>query len=140
MTAELTRLCVTNDLYVFANASGNLNPMHLSTEDGDADGTVEAVAASMWLGARLSPVLGNHLLGPGTLYRGQSLRFMGRVLAGDEATENVTITELTEDGGVRLETWGNAPTARVSPRAWLRSDCHPPTPPATWATWATCPA
>ncbi|MEL6598435.1 MAG: bifunctional enoyl-CoA hydratase/phosphate acetyltransferase [Pseudomonadota bacterium] len=109
MTAELTRLCVTDDLYVFANASGNLNPMHLPTHDGDGDGVAEAVAPSMWLAALISAVLGNHLPGPGTLYRAQSLRFSGRVQAGEEVTAKVKITALNEDGGVVLDTWVELP-------------------------------
>lgn len=104
MSAELTRLCVTDDLYVFANASGNLNPMHLPKQDGDGDGAVEAVAPSMWLGALISAVIGNHLPGPGTLYRQQSLRFLERIHAGEEVTARVKITSLTEDGHVFLET------------------------------------
>jgi len=105
MTAEITRLCVPDDLYVFAHASGNLNPMHLPEEDGDGDGATEAVAPSMWLGAVLSAVLGNQLPGPGTLYRAQSLRFLGRVVAGESITAKVRITELTADGVVKLDTW-----------------------------------
>lgn len=105
MTAELSRLCVTDDLYVFANASGNLNPMHLPKQDGDGDGAVEAVAPSMWLGALISAVIGNHLPGPGTLYRQQSLRFLDRVHAGEEITAKVIITAFTPDGHVLLDTW-----------------------------------
>ena len=103
MTAELTRLCVTDDLYVFANASGNLNPMHLPSYDGNGDGVLEAVAPSMWLAALLSAVLGNHLPGPGTLYRTQSLRFLDRVHAGEVVTAKVEITALNGDGGVLFD-------------------------------------
>ena len=44
MSAEITHLCRAEDFYVFANSSGNMNPMHLPREDGDGDGTPEAVA------------------------------------------------------------------------------------------------
>jgi hypothetical protein len=37
-TAELRRLCTADDLFVFANSSGNHNPMHLPHRDGDGDG------------------------------------------------------------------------------------------------------
>jgi phosphate butyryltransferase len=115
MTAEVTRLCVPDDLYVFAHASGNLNPMHLPREDGDGDGAPEAVAPSMWLAAVLSAVLGNHLPGPGTLYRSQSLRFLGRVAEGESVTAKVRITALSDDGIVTLDTWiERADGARVA--------------------------
>jgi phosphate butyryltransferase len=63
--ASIKRVCTANDLYIFAHASGNLNPLHLPSEDGgDAK---EAVAPSMWVGALVSSVLGNILPGAGTL-------------------------------------------------------------------------
>lgn len=105
MEAENTRLCVADDLYVFAHASGNLNPMHLPREDGDGDGEPEAIAPSMWLGALLSSVLGNQLPGPGTLYKRQDLRFLGRAHAGDTVTAKVRLTALGDDQSATFETW-----------------------------------
>ena len=78
MQASQTRVCLWDDLYVFANASGNLNPMHLPKEDGDGDGAPEAVAPGMWVASLISGVLGCKLPGPGTLYHAQTLRFVGR--------------------------------------------------------------
>ncbi|MEM1307508.1 MAG: MaoC/PaaZ C-terminal domain-containing protein, partial [Pseudomonadota bacterium] len=92
-TAELRRLCVADDLYVFAHASGNRNPMHLPNHDGDADGELEAIAPGMWVAAQISAVLGNSLPGPGTLYRSQTLRFVDRAIAGDELITRVRLTE-----------------------------------------------
>ncbi|MEE4118074.1 MAG: bifunctional enoyl-CoA hydratase/phosphate acetyltransferase [Paracoccaceae bacterium] len=104
MTAETRRVCLADDFYVFANASGNLNPLHLPREDGDGDGIPEAVAPSMWVAALISSVLGNQLPGPGTLYCAQSLRFVGRAHAGDELIATVTVTEIGDDGIVTLAT------------------------------------
>ncbi|ODR95773.1 enoyl-CoA hydratase [Methyloceanibacter stevinii] len=75
-TESVKRVCTANDLYVFAHASGNLNPLHIPDDDDHDDH--EAVAPSMWVGALISSVLGNVLPGPGTLYRSQSLRFLDR--------------------------------------------------------------
>ncbi|SFJ39408.1 bifunctional enoyl-CoA hydratase/phosphate acetyltransferase [Celeribacter neptunius] len=91
MEAENRRLCVADDLYVFAHASGNLNPMHLPKEDGDQDGKPEAVAPSFWVGSLISAVLGNNLPGPGTLYKSQNLTFHGRAHAGDELVAKVKL-------------------------------------------------
>ena len=113
MEATATRLCVADDLYVFAHASGNLNPMHLPREDGDGDGEPEAVAPSMWLGALISSVLGNRLPGPGTLYRSQTLRFVGRAHAGDEVTVGVRLTGKGEGRVARFDTWVDGPHGRV---------------------------
>ena len=103
-TAELVRLVTIDDLYVFASASGNHNPMHLPKEDGDGDGHPEAVAPGMFVASLISAVLGMKLPGPGTLYRTQSLTFHDRAHAGDELVTRVTVTDLAEDGTVTLAT------------------------------------
>ena len=103
--AEICRVVNANDLYIFAHASGNLNPMHIPDIDRDGDGQKdEAVAPSMWVGALVSAVLGNVLPGPGTLYRSQSLSFAGRAHIGDTLTIRVEVTEKAPDGVVRMST------------------------------------
>ena len=91
--ASISRVLTTNDLIVFAHASGNLNPIHLPELDGDGDGKPEAVAPSMWVGSLFSAVLGNILPGIGSLYQGQTLRFHGRVKIGDAITVTVRVRE-----------------------------------------------
>ena len=103
-TAEITRLCTADDLYVFANASGNFNPMHLPKHDGDGDGVVEAIAPSMWSGSLISAVLGNQLPGPGTLYLSQSLDFVGRAHVGEELRACVEVTEKLGENAVVFAT------------------------------------
>jgi len=98
--AVIKRVCSANDLYVFAHASGNLNPLHLP----ESEGSGEAVAPSMWVGALVSAVLGNLLPGPGTLYKTQSFRFLDRVHVGDELTITVRVAEKRPGNAVVLET------------------------------------
>ncbi|MCE8008371.1 bifunctional enoyl-CoA hydratase/phosphate acetyltransferase [Aestuariivita sp.] len=105
MEASETRTCRADDLYVFANASGNLNPMHLPKEDGDGDGAPEAVAPGMWVASLISAVLGCKLPGPGTLYHSQMLRFPGRAHAGDTLTARVRLTAKGPGRLVTFETW-----------------------------------
>ncbi|MCT4683726.1 MAG: bifunctional enoyl-CoA hydratase/phosphate acetyltransferase [Roseicyclus sp.] len=112
--ARVTRLCRAEDLYVFAHASGNLNPMHLPDRDGDGDGRAEAVAPSAWVAALISGVLGNRLPGPGTLYLSQALRFAGRAHAGETLTAGVRVAELLTGRAVRLETWVDGPAGRIA--------------------------
>ncbi len=92
----LRRLCTQDDLLAFANISGNHNPMHIYSADGDGDGQPEAVAPGMFVGSLVSAVLGNLLPGAGTLYRAQSLVFHNRAHAGDELESRVTVTEKNE--------------------------------------------
>lgn len=104
MTAETTRLCREEDLIVFANSSGNFNPLHVPMQDGDGDGTPEAVAPEMWLASLISSVLGNSLPGPGTVYKSQSLEFTGQAKAGQTLAIKVTVVAKGPDRTVTLDT------------------------------------
>ena len=94
-TASIERTCSVQDLILFAHVSGNLNPLMLPpNEAGQAKG--DLLAPSMWVGSLVSAVLGNILPGPGTLYRAQDLRFLGRVHVGDRVTVTVVCREKRE--------------------------------------------
>lgn len=108
MEAQRTRTLKAEDLYVFANSSGNVNPMHLPKEDGDGDGQPESVAPGMWVASLISAVLGCKLPGPGTLYHSQTLRFVGRAHAGDELTCKVRLVSKGADRLVKFATWVDA--------------------------------
>jgi phosphate butyryltransferase len=101
--AELRRLITADDLYIFAVASGNTNPMHLQDSDLDGDGTVERVAPGMFVASLISAVLGTQLPGPGTLYRRQVLDFHSRAHAGEEVVVRAEVLSKA-DGVVRLKT------------------------------------
>ncbi|MFC3086219.1 bifunctional enoyl-CoA hydratase/phosphate acetyltransferase [Tabrizicola soli] len=102
-TAELRRLITADDLFVFAVASGNYNPMHLTETDLDADGQTERVAPGMFVASLISAVLGTQLPGPGTVYRRQVLDFHNRALAGQEVVVRARVLSKA-DGFVRLAT------------------------------------
>ncbi len=108
MEAQQTRTLQADDLYVFANASGNLNPMHLPDEDGDGDGHPEAMAPGMWVASLISAVLGSDMPGPGTVYHSQTLRFVGRAHAGDTLTVKLRLTGKGDNRLVRFDTWVEA--------------------------------
>lgn len=102
--AEIRRLVTADDLYVFAVASGNYNPMHLQHSDLDGDGTPERIAPGMFVASLISGVLGNQMPGPGTLYRHQTLDFHARAHAGEELICQVEVLEKRPDGTLRLST------------------------------------
>lgn len=97
-TAEIVRECSSNDLLVFAHASGNHNPIHLPDTDWTGDGHIDKpVAPAMWVGGLASAVLGNILPGPGTIYKAQSFRFLAGAVVGDKLHVKVTATEKKPD-------------------------------------------
>jgi phosphate butyryltransferase len=105
--ATIERVCLAQDLYLFAHVSGNTNPLMLPPlEDAPAPSEAfqEPVAPSMWVGSLISAVLGNLLPGPGTLYQSQTLEFQRRVHVGDRLTVTVTCREKRQEPVAMFET------------------------------------
>ncbi len=110
-TATISKICTANDLYVYAHASGNTNPLHLPDTDWTGDGKFDPpVAPSMWVAAVISAVLGNILPGPGTIYRSQTFSFHERVALGDQITVTVEVIAKEADRLVRLSTLVTGPS------------------------------
>jgi phosphate butyryltransferase len=103
-SARLERTVTANDLFVFAHASGNTNPMHMPGTDIDGDGRSDTVAPSLWLGSLVSALLGGRLPGAGTLYRGQSFRFHERAHIGDQLIVEVRCIEKRQSPSAIFET------------------------------------
>ncbi|MEL6767824.1 MAG: bifunctional enoyl-CoA hydratase/phosphate acetyltransferase [Pseudomonadota bacterium] len=122
--AELRRLCTEDDFFAFAATTGNHNPLHLSTHDGDGDGTPEAVAPALFVGSLISAVLGTMLPGAGTVYLSQSFTFHARAAVGDELLAAVEVVETGPDRRVRLATTVHRPaddTLLLDGEAWVRA-------------------
>ena len=96
-TAEFTKTISLADVYAFAAASGDRNPVHL--EASYAENTVFGgrIAHGLLVAGLISAVLGNTLPGPGTIYLGQELRFKAPVYIGDSVTARVEVIELRPD-------------------------------------------
>jgi len=102
-SAAIERLCTEQDLFLFAHASGNTNPLTLPDFSGHDPSAV--VAPSMWVASLISAVLGNLLPGSGTLYRAQTLRFSDeRVHVGDALRVSVRCTAKGEAPLASFET------------------------------------
>lgn len=102
--AHIYRTVTSRDLYLFAHASGNMNPLNMPSFDYNHDGISDAVAPSMWIGSLISSVLGNILPGPGTLYQHQDFDFIGRAKVGDAIKIHVKLIEKLENPFVIFET------------------------------------
>ncbi|WP_323007558.1 bifunctional enoyl-CoA hydratase/phosphate acetyltransferase [Pseudorhodobacter sp.] len=100
-TAQAIRLCTADDLYIFAAATGNHNPLHVPGLDGDGDGQAEAMVPTAFAASLVTAILGTQLPGPGIMTLSQSYDFQGRAHAGDELVTTVTVTGL-ENGIVTL--------------------------------------
>ena len=77
--ASLEREVTAADLQLFAVLSGDVNPQHLDPDFAAATRFHGVIAHGMLGGALISAVLGTRLPGPGTIYLGQTLQFLGPV-------------------------------------------------------------
>ncbi|CAL7959744.1 phosphate acetyltransferase [Alphaproteobacteria bacterium] len=92
-SASISRILTKNDIQLFAIMSGDVNPAHLDEEYASSDIFKKIVAHGMWGGTLISTVLGTMLPGPGTIYLGQTLKFLRPVTIGDRITVSVKVTE-----------------------------------------------
>ncbi|MDP3960636.1 MAG: MaoC family dehydratase [Pseudorhodobacter sp.] len=94
MTRHLRKTVTNRDIKLFAEVSTDHNPVHL--DDAYArDTTFEGrIAHGMLTAGLISAVIGEQLPGHGTVYLGQSLRFMAPVRPGDTVYAEVKVTAI----------------------------------------------
>ena len=90
-SAALERTVTAADLQLFAVLSGDVNPQHLDAGFAAATRFHGVIAHGMFGGALISAVLGTRLPGPGTIYLGQTLKFLAPVHIGDVLQVRVTV-------------------------------------------------
>jgi 3-hydroxybutyryl-CoA dehydratase len=94
MVSRRTKRITDRDIALFAEVSTDHNPVHL--DEDYARGTMfqGRIAHGMLTAALISAVIGEELPGQGTVYLGQSLKFMAPVRPGDELTAEVKVTAI----------------------------------------------
>ena len=102
--SELSRLVTADDLYAFAAASGNFNPMHLDGIEFSGLDRAEHVAPGIYVASLISAAIGMNLPGPGTLYQNQTVQFHTRAHIGDTLIARVEVLEKGPQHNVRLAT------------------------------------
>lgn len=93
-SASLTKTVSETDVYLFAGITGDLNPAHTDEEYAKGTRFKTRIAHGMLSGGLISAVLGMKLPGPGTIYTGQTLKFLAPVRIGDTITATARIKEL----------------------------------------------
>ena len=94
MTRSLQKQVTDRDIELFAEISTDRNPVHLD-DDYARDTIFEGrIAHGMLTAGLVSAVIGEQLPGHGTVYLGQSLKFLGPVRPGDVVTAEVEVTEI----------------------------------------------
>lgn len=94
MTRSLSKTITDTDIQLFAEISTDHNPVHL--DEAYARDTIFAgrIAHGMLTAGLLSAVIGEQLPGHGTVYLGQTLKFLAPVRPGDHVEARVTVTAM----------------------------------------------
>jgi 3-hydroxybutyryl-CoA dehydratase len=94
MTRHLRKVVTDRDIEMFAEVSTDRNPVHL--DDDYARETIfeGRIAHGMLTAGLISAVIGEQLPGHGTVYMGQSLKFLGPVRPGDMVEAQVEVVAI----------------------------------------------
>lgn len=94
MTRHLRKIVTDRDIELFAEVSTDRNPVHL--DEAYAQSTIfeGRIAHGMLTAGLISAVIGEQLPGHGTVYLGQSLKFMAPVRPGDTVYAEVKVTAI----------------------------------------------
>src|SRR5947209_13379807 len=95
--ATLSRTITKDDILLFALVSGDHNPIHLDAEYAEKSLFGKRIAHGFLIGSLISAVLGNDMPGPGSIYLGQTLKFLAPIHIGDTVTVTVKVVAIRED-------------------------------------------
>lgn len=102
MQRQYSKTLTERDIALFAEASGDYNPMHMDASYAATTAFGERIAHGMWSGALISAAIATTLPGPGSVYRSQTLKFSKPVKLGDTIT--ITLTVIDKKDRVKLLT------------------------------------
>ncbi|MCP8687455.1 MaoC family dehydratase [Marinobacterium sedimentorum] len=104
-SASVFKTVSDQDIRLFAEITGDTNPVHLDEEFAAHTQFKTRIAHGMFSAGLISAVLGTHLPGPGAVYLDQSLKFRLPIHLGDEVETRVTVTDINlRRGRVTLST------------------------------------
>jgi 3-hydroxybutyryl-CoA dehydratase len=93
----LMRTVMERDVALFAEVSGDDNPVHLCETYAASTRFGQRIAHGMFTASLISSVLGTKLPGPGAVYLSQSLTFIAPVKIGDVVAASVEVAELVPE-------------------------------------------
>jgi len=104
-TASISKMITDADIQSFADVTGDHNPVHLDDDFAGRSRFGRRIAHGMLTASLISAVIANELPGEGSIYLGQTLKFVAPVFPGDTVTAMVTVTDIRADKPImKLET------------------------------------
>jgi 3-hydroxybutyryl-CoA dehydratase len=93
-SAETLKTVTQDDITGFARISGDHNPVHLDAAFAAATPFKGVIAHGMLSASFISAILGTTLPGEGTIYLGQTLKFLAPVRPGETVRTVVTVKDI----------------------------------------------
>lgn len=104
-SVEVPTVVTAHMVELFAEATGDRNPVHLDEEFAAKTKFGGRIAHGMLTAGFVSAAIASKLPGPGSIYMGQTLRFTRPVRLGDTVTVKLEVIEIVaEKKRVRLST------------------------------------
>ncbi len=94
MTRYIRKRVTDRDIELFAEVSTDRNPVHLDDEYANDTIFEGRIAHGMLTAGLISAVIGEQLPGHGTVYMGQTLKFLAPVRPGDMVYAEVRVIEI----------------------------------------------
>ncbi|MEM9098970.1 MAG: MaoC family dehydratase [Pseudomonadota bacterium] len=94
MRRSVTKTITDTDIRMFADVSTDHNPVHLDEEYAQDTMFGGRIAHGMLTASLISAVIGEQLPGHGSIYLGQSLKFLAPVYPGNEVEAEVSVAEI----------------------------------------------
>ncbi|MCR9270414.1 MAG: MaoC family dehydratase [Hyphomonadaceae bacterium] len=98
MTHETHHVITEKDIELFAEVSGDRNPLHMDEEFAKNTAFGQRIAHGALTASYISGILGNDLPGPGSIFVGLNMRFRRPVFIGSNVIVRVEVTEKQERG------------------------------------------
>ncbi|CAB3764459.1 MaoC family dehydratase [Paraburkholderia humisilvae] len=94
MSAQFKKTLTERDVFLFAGASGDRNPVHLDEEYAKRTRFGGRIAHGMLSASVISAAIAARLPGPGSIYLSQNLSFRNPVKIGETVCATVTVKEI----------------------------------------------
>lgn len=91
---SFTKTVTARDIEQFAEVTGDKNPVHLDESYAATTRFKTRIAHGMLGAGFISAVIGTKMPGPGTIYLGQTLKFMAPVKIGDTVVATVEVAAI----------------------------------------------
>lgn len=102
--ASFAKTVSETDVYLFAGITGDMNPAHINEAASKETKFGGRIAHGMLSAGFISAVLGMRMPGPGTIYLGQTLKFLAPVRIGDTVTATAEVVEIIDNKRLRIRT------------------------------------